>query len=200
MNGQPQREYIPREQCTSPTIANTLLMLTLSIAAKEKQHVATVNVTRAYLNAEMDDFFMVKFIGRALDIMCKVNPEYTKLIVAVDELAGRVWEEDFKAIQHHQITPHYRHSTAIQTILPDGSVSDNLARTIPEAITTIRGKPKLQDTLRMTTEQMVLIDEEITASNARKFGKSSIARAHFSKKYTQQWYTEARARRFNDSI
>ena len=47
---------------------------------------------------------------------------------------------------------------------------------------------------------MVLIDEEITASNARKFGKSSIARAHFSKKYTQQWYTEARAHRFNDSI
>ena len=49
-------------------------------------------------------------------------------------------------------------------------------------------------------EQMVLINEEITASNARKFGTSSIARAHFSKQYTQQWYTEARAHRFNDSI
>ena len=45
----------------------------------------------------------------------------------------------------------------------------------------------------MTTEQMELIDEEITVSNARKFGKSSITRAHFSKQYTQQWYTDARA-------
>ena len=103
-------------------------------------------------------------------------------------------------LQSNTTPPNRPNSTAIQTILPNGSVSGNSAWNIPEAITTIRGKPKLQDTLRMTTEQMVLIDEEITASNARKFGKSSIARAHFSKKYTQQWYTEARARRFNDSI
>ena len=106
--------------------------------------------------------------------------------IMVDELAGRAWEEDFEAIQHHQIAPHYHHSTSIQTILPDGSVSGNLARTIPEAITTIRCKPILQDTLRMTMEQMVLIDEEITASNTRKFSISSIARAHFSKQFTQQ--------------
>ena len=45
----------------------------------------------------------------------------------------------------------------------------------------------------MTTEQMELIDEEITASNARKFGTSSVARAYFSKQYTQQWYIDARA-------
>ena len=120
--------------------------------------------------------------------------------VAVDELAGRAWEEDFDAIHHHQTAPHYRHSTAIQTILPDGLVSGNLAQTIPEAITTIRGKPKLQDTLRMTTEQMVLIDEEITVSNVRKFGKSSIARVQLSKQYAQQLYTEARVHRLNDSI
>ena len=63
-----------------------------------------------------------------------------------------------------------------------------------------QGKPKLQEMLKMTTEQMVLINEEITGSNARKFGTSSITRAHFSKQYSQQWYTEARAHRLNDSI
>ena len=120
--------------------------------------------------------------------------------VAVDELAGRACEEDFEAIHHHQISPHYCHSTVIQTTLPDGSVSGNLAQTIPEAMTTLRGKPKLQDTLRMTTEQMVLIDEEITVSNVRKFGKSSIARVQLSKQYAQQLYTEARVHRLNDSI
>ena len=52
----------------------------------------------------------------------------------------------------------------------------------------------------MDTDQMELIDEEITASNARKFGKSSITRAHFSKQYTQQWYIDARAHRLDDRI
>ena len=37
-------------------------------------------------------------------------------------------------------------------------------------------------------------------SNAWKFGKSSIARAHFSKQYTQQWYTDARANYLDDRI
>ena len=120
--------------------------------------------------------------------------------VVVEELAGQAWEEDFEAIHHHQIAPHYRHSTAIQTILPDGSISGNLARTIPEEITTLRGKPKLQETLKMTMEQMELIDEEITSSNARNFGTSLIARAHYSKQYTQQWYTDARAHHLEENI
>ena len=81
--------------------------------------------------------------------------------VAMEELAEPAWEEDFEAIHHNKIAPHCRDSTAIQMILPNGSVSSNLDRTIPEAITTIQGKPKLQETLKMTTEQMVIIDEEI---------------------------------------
>ena len=112
---------------------------------------------------------------------------------AVDELAGRAWDEEFVEIQHHQIAPHYRHSKVVQTILSDGSILGNLVHTIPEAITTLRGKPKLQEMLQMNTERMELIDKEITASNARKFVRSSIAGPLFSKQYTQQWYTDARA-------
>ena len=63
-------------------------------------------------------------------------------------------------------------------ILPDGSTSRNLARTIPEAITTIQVKKQLQNTLKMAYDHMTLIDEEIMASSARKFRKSSIARVH----------------------
>ena len=64
--------------------------------------------------------------------------------VVVEELAGRAWEEAFAEIQHHQIAPHYHHSTAVQMIPPDGSIWGNLARTITEVITTLRGKPKLR--------------------------------------------------------
>ena len=37
--------------------------------------------------------------------------------VAVGELAGRAWEEEFNAMQPHRIAPHYRHPTVIQMIL-----------------------------------------------------------------------------------
>ena len=66
-----------------------------------------------------------------------------------------------------------------------------------KGITTIRGKAQLQHTLKIVNDHMTLIDEEITASNARKFGKNFIARVHFSKQYTQQWYTEERANKFS---
>ena len=55
---------------------------------------------------------------------------------------------------------------------------------IPEAITTILGKAQLQLTLKMADDCLTPIDEEIMVSNARKCGKSSIARAHFSKQPT----------------
>ena len=80
VDGRPQREHIPKEQCASPTIANNSLMLIMSVAAKERRKVATADVAGAYLHADMDDFVLVKFTGTALDLMCKVNPEYKKLI------------------------------------------------------------------------------------------------------------------------
>ena len=52
----------------------------------------------------------------------------------------------------------------------------------------------------MADDRMTLIDEEITVSNASEFGKRSIARAHFLKQYTQQWYTEERANKFDEII
>ena len=109
----------------------------------------------------------------------------------MDELAGRAWEEDFVEIRHHQVAPHYRHSMAVQTILPDRSRLGNLVRNIPEVITTLRGKPKLQAMLQMTTEQMELIDKEITASNARKFGKS-ISQGHIFRNSTTNNGTQMR--------
>ena len=106
----------------------------------------------------------------------------------VDELARQAWDREFTTIQPRTIIN--RHSMVVQTILSDGSIPGNLACTIPEAITTLRGKAILQERLNMETEQMILINEEIMVSNARKFGESSILRAHFSKQYTQLWYTK----------
>ena len=104
--------------------------------------------------------------------------QYTTQEVAndkVDKLAGRAWKEEFDGV-----VSHYCHSTLLQTMLPDESISGNLARKILEEITTFRGKQQMRRTLQLTKERMAMIDEEITASNARKIGKSSRARAQFS--------------------
>ena len=55
-----------------------------------------------------------------------------------------------------------------------------LAWSIPEVVMIIRGKKQLKRALKIMDDHMSLIDEEITASNVRKFEKSSSMRAHFS--------------------
>ena len=68
---------------------------------------------------------------------------------AVDELAGRVWEEEYNSAKHHLVAPHNRHSMAVHMILLDGSISGNLAHTIPDALPACRGKVNLQEMFKL---------------------------------------------------
>ena len=63
-----------------------------------------------------------------------------------ENYAGQAWKEEYDKIQPKPVAPHYCHSTALQ-ILPDGSISGNLARNIPEAIIRFRGQKQLRQTL-----------------------------------------------------
>ena len=45
----------------------------------ERQDVATADVVGAYLNALMDDKVLVQVCEAEVNMLCKVNPEYTKL-------------------------------------------------------------------------------------------------------------------------
>ena len=55
-------------------------MLIMLIDANEDRDVATADVVRAYLLADMNEFTMVKIVGTAKDIMCQVNPDYKNYI------------------------------------------------------------------------------------------------------------------------
>jgi hypothetical protein len=56
-------------------------MISLIIDAKERRDVATAYVEGAYLQTDMEDFTLLKLVGEAVDIMCKVNPKYEKFVV-----------------------------------------------------------------------------------------------------------------------
>jgi len=56
-------------------------MILLMIDAKERRDVATADVEGAYLHVDMEDFVLLKLVGKAVDIMCQLNPKYEKFVV-----------------------------------------------------------------------------------------------------------------------
>ena len=46
------------------------------IDALERRDVATADVAGAYLNADMDDYVLMRLVGEDVDLMCDVNPSY----------------------------------------------------------------------------------------------------------------------------
>jgi hypothetical protein len=51
------------------------------IDAKERRDVATADVEGAYLYADMEEFFLLNLVGKAVDVMCQVNPKYENFVV-----------------------------------------------------------------------------------------------------------------------
>jgi hypothetical protein len=72
-DGRPQRNYIPREEATSPTVSMESLMASLAIGAHERRDVAIFDVPGAYSNAHMPDnkFVLLKLEWEFVDTMCK---------------------------------------------------------------------------------------------------------------------------------
>ena len=79
-DGRPQRASYTKEETSSPTATPESVLLTALIDAVEDRHVVVADVTGAYLNADMDDFVLIRLSGDDVDMMCKANPTYKKFI------------------------------------------------------------------------------------------------------------------------
>jgi hypothetical protein len=79
-DGSVQRSLFEKSETTSPTVANDALMLSILIDAKERRDVATADVVGAYLNADMDQFTLMKLTGEAVDIMVRVDKTYAAYV------------------------------------------------------------------------------------------------------------------------
>jgi hypothetical protein len=77
-DGSKQRNYVPRDEASSPTLSLEALMAILLINAYEERDTAIFDVPGAYLHAKIPDdkFAILKIEGEFVDIMCEVNPEY----------------------------------------------------------------------------------------------------------------------------
>ena len=55
-------------------------MLTMLLYAWGNRDIATVDVSGAYLHADMNEYTLLKIERETVDIMCRVNNEYDKCV------------------------------------------------------------------------------------------------------------------------
>ena len=63
-DGRKQRKCFKREDVSSPTIQQEILIMSMIIDAKEGKNVAIADVVGAYLLAQMNDYVLVKVTGK----------------------------------------------------------------------------------------------------------------------------------------
>ena len=78
-DGRPQRAFYMKEE-TSSLMAPPESVLFALIDAVEDRHVVVADVTGAYLNADMDNFVLIRLSGEDVDMMCDANPVYADFI------------------------------------------------------------------------------------------------------------------------
>jgi hypothetical protein len=79
-DGSKQRGMYPKSETASPTVSTVALLLTILVDAYEGRDVATCDVAGAYLKASMKDFVIIKFTGKSVDIIVKMNPSHAKFV------------------------------------------------------------------------------------------------------------------------
>jgi hypothetical protein len=82
-DGRPQREYISKDESSSPTVSIYALMTSCLMDAIEGRKVATCDIPGAFLQAdwpEERDCYL-KFEGAMVSMICDIDPKYKKNIV-----------------------------------------------------------------------------------------------------------------------
>ena len=81
-DGRKQREYIKKEDASSPTVSLEAIMLTMAIEAAEGREVATIDIPGAFLHTDIDEDVVMQLKGKLAELMVQVDPKlYRKYIV-----------------------------------------------------------------------------------------------------------------------
>ena len=76
-----QCNMFTKAKVSSPALSLEGILATLVIDAHKKRHVEIADVTGVFLEADMDDFVVVKLQGRAVDALLNANKEkYCKYV------------------------------------------------------------------------------------------------------------------------
>jgi hypothetical protein len=90
-NGKPTREWLTREESTSPTASLESIMLTAIVDTKEDRDVMTCDIPNAYIQAELpnlgpdDERVIMKITGVLVDLLVNISPEVYGPYVVTDK-------------------------------------------------------------------------------------------------------------------
>ncbi|KAG7373146.1 reverse transcriptase RNA-dependent DNA polymerase [Nitzschia inconspicua] len=86
-DGSVQRNWIGREEVSSPTVARESIILTGMIEAYERRDVGTCDIPNAFVQTNLDERdkdgnrTIMKLDGPLVEILCEIDPRYHKYVV-----------------------------------------------------------------------------------------------------------------------
>jgi hypothetical protein len=86
--GNKQRDYISKEDASSPTIATEAVLLSCIINAEEGRDVTVIDIPNAFIQTQVEDkgdMAIIKIRGVLVDILVKIAPDVYKSYVMTDK-------------------------------------------------------------------------------------------------------------------
>jgi len=80
-NGKPTREWLSREDTSSPTASLEAIILTATIDTNEERDIMTMDIPNAFIQTELpqpekgDDRVIMKITGELVNVLVKLNPD-----------------------------------------------------------------------------------------------------------------------------
>ncbi len=95
LGGNVQRDYITKDEASSPTAYTEVVILTAIADAKEKRHVATVDLPNAFCQTVITDAdaqhrIIVRLRGALVDMLVEIAPEVYGPYVTVNKKGEKV--------------------------------------------------------------------------------------------------------------
>jgi hypothetical protein len=91
--GNKQRDYISKEDASSPTVATESVLLSCIIDAKEERDVAVIDIPNAFIQTrileEEKDMAIIKIRGVLVDILVEIAPDAYKSYATMDKKGVR---------------------------------------------------------------------------------------------------------------
>jgi hypothetical protein len=90
--GNKQRDYISKEDASSPTVATESILLSCIIDAEEERDVAVIDIPNAFIQTRVEneeDMAFIKIRGVLIDILVEIAPDVYKPFVIKDNLGSK---------------------------------------------------------------------------------------------------------------
>jgi hypothetical protein len=86
--GNKQRDFVSKEEASSPTVATETVSLTCIVDAEERRDVAAVDVPNAFIQTRIEiekDMVFIKIRGVSVDVPVNIAPDVCKPCATTDK-------------------------------------------------------------------------------------------------------------------